>query len=263
MPIRLDRLHRFQKDPSRSRHIPLQPFQRIDLPDESYAITIKDPKMRGHPCFYQASSRPGKPPYSQPPPKKTIDTSGNFLLKNIRLYVTMSPRLRTIHRQISPWIFALLIISATTGMLYRVGRAWFGMSRPVGDAVMTVHTGSWTGPLGPFYILLVGGGLLALLITGLTMLFRSRAKHGPRAWHRWTAYLLTIPLILTAITGILSGLDGTWYHLPDNVGSLSMSLHQGSWLGKELRPFYILLVGLGLLTLGISGLRLTGLFKKR
>lgn len=175
----------------------------------------------------------------------------------------MSTRLRAIHRRVSPWIFALLIVSATTGMLYRVGRAWFDMTRPTGDVVMNIHTGTWTGPLSPAYILLVGGGLLTLLITGLTMLIRSRARHGARAWHRWAAYVLTIPLLLTAITGIVSGLDGVWYDLPKNLGSLSMTLHEGRWLGKAGRPFYVLFVGMGILILGLSGLRLTGLFKKR
>lgn len=175
----------------------------------------------------------------------------------------MNKLMRTFHRRVSPWIFALLIVSAVTGMGYRVGRAWFGMTKPTGDAIMNVHTGSWIGPwAAPFYILLVGGGLLALLVTGLVLLMRSRAKQGARGWHRWAAIILVLPLIITAVTGIMCGLDGIWYSLPKNVSSFAMTMHEGRWLGKAGRPFYVLFVGLGLLILGGAGLRLTGLFRK-
>lgn len=176
----------------------------------------------------------------------------------------MNKWMRTFHRKVSPWLFALLIVSAVTGMTYRVGRAWLGMTKPTGDAVMNVHTGSWIGSwAGPFYILIVGGGLLFLLVTGGVLLVRSRAKIGARAWHRWAAVVFILPLTITAVTGILCGLDGVWYSLPKNVSSLAMTLHEGRWLGKAGRPFYVLFVGLGLLTLGAAGLKLTGLFRKR
>jgi LPXTG-motif cell wall-anchored protein len=35
-----------------------------------------------------------------------------------------------------------------------------------------------------------------------------------------------------------------------------MSIHEGDWLGKEIKPFYILVLGLGLGLIIISGLLL-------
>lgn len=175
----------------------------------------------------------------------------------------MNKWMRTFHRKASPWLFALLIVSAVTGMSYRVGRAWFGMTKPTGDAIMNVHTGSWIGSwASPFYILLVGGGLVFLLVTGGVLLVRSKARQGARAWHRWAAFVMLLPLAITAVTGILCGLDGAWYSLPKNVSRFAMTLHEGRWLGQAGRPFYVLFVGLGLLVLGAAGLRLTGLFRR-
>ena len=42
-----------------------------------------------------------------------------------------------------------------------------------------------------------------------------------------------------------------------------MTIHEGAWLGPSLKPFYVLLLGLGLLVLAATGLRLTGLFGRR
>ena len=176
----------------------------------------------------------------------------------------MNKTIRTFHRQVSPWIFALLIVSATTGMIYRLGRAWFGMTKPTGNAVLHVHTGEWISPaIAPYYMLVVGGGLLALLITGSFLLWQSRAKKGARAWHRWLGLVFLLPLTATAVTGVACGLDGVWYSLPKETENLLMSIHEGGWLGKTYKPFYVLVLGLGTLGLGGAGLRLTGLFRRK
>ncbi len=172
--------------------------------------------------------------------------------------------LRKLHRLISPWIFALLFISLATGIIYRIGRAWFGMSKPVGNNILSIHAGDWLGDtLSPYYVLLVGGGLLALLATGLVLAIQSRSKAGPRRMHRMLGLILMLPLAASAVTGILFKVGEDWFHFSEGTLDLLMSIHQGSWLGKTARPFYVLFIGLGLLALGIYGLRLTKLFSRK
>jgi uncharacterized iron-regulated membrane protein len=72
---------------------------------------------------------------------------------------------------------ATLLLSASTGVAYRLGRAWFGISNEQASVLMNLHQGSYFGAVGrPIYVLLVGLGLVILLITGIQMtpLFRKR-----------------------------------------------------------------------------------------
>lgn len=169
----------------------------------------------------------------------------------------MKKSVRPLHRRLAPWIFALAAVSAVTGILYRLGRAWFGMGKETGNAVLALHTGEWLGPaISPFYVLLVGGGLLFLLGSGGVLLRQGGAKAGARHWHRVAGAVLLLPLTATVVTGILAKLGEEWFGFSDETGKLLMTIHEGRWLGQGGRPFYVLVVGLGLLALGMSGLRL-------
>lgn len=174
----------------------------------------------------------------------------------------MSPAARKFHRLAGPWLALPLLLTLATGVAYRVGRAWFGLSKDTGNKLLAVHAGDWLGPGSPFYVLLIGGGLLALLATGGALLWKSRAKTGARAWHRWLGLVFLLPLATSAVTGIAFKLGDAWFHFPENVQDLLMNLHEGAWLGPKLKPVYVLLVGAGLLALAFSGLRLAGGFKK-
>jgi len=143
-----------------------------------------------------------------------------------------------------------------TGITYRVGKAWFGLSKEAGSTLLHIHTGEWMGPFGSaVWVVLVGLGLLVLSLTGLWLVIKSRAKGQPRVFHRLLGVVLLLPLTATAFTGLL-------YHfgeeeLPESTGDLLKDIHQGSWLGKPVTPFYVLLLGLGLLAMIVSGLKLT------
>lgn len=81
------------------------------------------------------------------------------------------------HRWLAPIAFLPLLVSAITGIGYRLGRAWFGLPREQAAILLQIHQGSYLGPtFKPFYVLLVGASLLALLITGIQMtgIFRQR-----------------------------------------------------------------------------------------
>lgn len=87
--------------------------------------------------------------------------------------------IRKLHRKIAPFIFLPLLLTALTGVSYRIGRSWFGLSEEFGDAMMFIHQGTWLGPqLRPFYVLLNALGAIGMIVTGVIMsgLFLSRSK---------------------------------------------------------------------------------------
>ena len=67
-----------------------------------------------------------------------------------------------------------MIITILTGVVYRLGKSWFGLSRDQVHFLMIIHEGEYLGPtLEPIYVLLNGLGLLWMLVTGGIMLIQS------------------------------------------------------------------------------------------
>ncbi len=187
---------------------------------------------------------------------------------------------RTIHRRAALVLVPLLLITALTGLTYRIGRTWFGMSDETGEQVLAIHEGAYLGEaLTPIYVLITGAGLLILIASGITMWRRSdlpgplrahdsHATHAPRRTVRWfhrvASLALVLPLALTALTGIGFRLSQSWLGWSEKEAKWMMDLHQGTLLfGKDYRIYYILFVGLGLLMLLGTGMKLTRLFKPR
>lgn len=172
--------------------------------------------------------------------------------------MSIKARLRLLHRKISPWLVPSLLLLAGTGLTYRIGRSWFGMSKETGGNVLSFHTGEFIDAnVSVIYLLAVGGTLLFLIGSGFWMMMTSRkSKNKIRASHRLIATIIILPLALSAFTGIAIQLGKVWFNFDESTLKLLLSLHQGSWLGKDLRPFYILILGTGLITLCITGLRI-------
>jgi hypothetical protein len=166
--------------------------------------------------------------------------------------------LRAFHRKISPWLLPSILLLAVTGLVYRIGRAWFGMSKETGGKVMHLHSGEWLGVNGSvIYLSIVGGLLVFLVLSGLWMLLASKSpKASVRRVHRILAVVFSLPLLLSAVTGIAYQAGGKWFGAEEGTLKLLMSLHQGTWLGNTWRPFYILFLGLGLIGLCVTGLRM-------
>lgn len=181
--------------------------------------------------------------------------------------------LRKLHRKIAPILFLPLLLSAFSGMAYRIGRTWFGLSDEFGDFMMTIHQGGYLGkPLVPVYVLLVGLGLAAMLVSGITMIKQRRknsqgeskpAKFSFRLVHGFLAPVFFLPLFVSASTGITYRLGKAWFGLSDEQAKFFLDIHQGSYLGKELRAVYVLLVGLGLLAMLVTGIHMTGILRSR
>jgi len=94
---------------------------------------------------------------------------------------------RQLHRTVAPIVLLPLLITMATGVIYRLSKDWFGLSRDQVHFLMTLHEGEYLGPtLEPIYVLLNGLGLLWMLITGgilvwqnLSRALKSRTKAEP------------------------------------------------------------------------------------
>jgi len=175
----------------------------------------------------------------------------------------MTPRLA--HKKVARLVLPLLALSALTGLVFRVGRVWFGMSDETGVVVRSVHDGSWVGAwFSPFYVLVVGLGLLFLAGSGLAAFARrSKSPNAPRYWHRIAGLGLMIPLATSAITGIGFRLTQTWFGWTKAQAQWLLDIHQGTLLfGRDYRAYYVIVIGLGLLGLVTTGATMLGWFKR-
>ena len=175
----------------------------------------------------------------------------------------MNPLPRKFHRIVAPWLVLPIFVTLCTGVAYRTGVSWFGMDKKTGGRILDIHAGGWLGDTGSgIYVILVGAGLLALIATGLCLLLKSRGRGSPRVLHRILGALLLLPLTASAVTGIAFKAGEDWLDFPQSTLDVLMSIHQGAWLGKAVRPFYVAAIGIGLLVLAVTGLGMTGIFKK-
>ncbi|MGA1602816.1 MAG: PepSY domain-containing protein [Prochlorothrix sp.] len=71
---------------------------------------------------------------------------------------------------LAPIVMLPLVVTVFTGVLYRIGKDWFGWTRDQAHILMVIHEGEyWGDTLEPIYVLLNGLGLLWMLGTGMTM----------------------------------------------------------------------------------------------
>jgi uncharacterized iron-regulated membrane protein len=176
---------------------------------------------------------------------------------------------RTVHRKVALVAMPFLAVSAATGLTYRVGRNWFGMSDETGAVIRAVHAGKYLGDaLSPLYVLLVGLCLIGLVGSGATMIRRRRAAtsrppvRNSRWLHRTVAIVLALPLLATALTGIGFWLTQSWFGWSKEQAQWLLDIHQGTrFFGKGPRVYYVLFLGVGLLALLGSGGKMLGFFR--
>jgi len=88
--------------------------------------------------------------------------------------------LRQLHRRIAPIVLLPLLVTAATGITYRLSQDWFGIDNDRVSFLMTIHEGEYLGDfLEPIYVLLNGLGLLLMMATGTGMLLRGIASWFP------------------------------------------------------------------------------------
>ncbi len=182
----------------------------------------------------------------------------------------MSVAFRKLHRRIAPILFLPLLASALTGVAYRLGRSWFGFPCSVANFFMVIHQGEYLGqPLVPIYVLLVGLGLIGLIVTGLTMIKRpgnrpqNQTKLTLEKLHQILAPIVFLPLLASAVTGITYRLGKAWFGMSNEQAAIFLRIHQGTYLGSFWRVFYVFLVGLGLVAMLFTGIKMTSIFPRR
>jgi len=84
-----------------------------------------------------------------------------------------------------------------------------------------------------------------------------------RKLHRKFAPIVFLPVFLTAFTGVFYRVARSWFGASEELGDFIMFIHQGEFLGKDLRVFYVLLNGLGLIAMVATGIILTGIFRSK
>lgn len=80
-------------------------------------------------------------------------------------------RLRQLHASMAPLVVLPLLVTAATGMGYRLLRDWGGLGREQVHVLMLLHEGEWLnrwfGSNGEtLFVLLNGFGLLWMLVSG-------------------------------------------------------------------------------------------------
>lgn len=89
----------------------------------------------------------------------------------------MLKTVRKFHSAIAPLVLLPLLVTVTTGVAYRLGKSWGGLSRDQVHVLMTIHEGEYLGPtLEPIYVLLNGLGLLWMITTGGLMAWQNLTR---------------------------------------------------------------------------------------
>jgi len=179
---------------------------------------------------------------------------------------------RKLHRQIGLIIFIPLLLTAITGVIYRLAESWFGIEGDATKIFMVIHQGSYLGKeLRPFYVLLLALGTIGIIVSGLMMIKflganrpeRAGAKLDFRKVHRLAAPIIFLPLAVSTLTGLIYRIGRSWFKMSDEVGEIFLNIHQGEYLGDVLMPIYVLFVGLGAIMMLVSGINMTGIFRKK
>lgn len=82
-----------------------------------------------------------------------------------------------------------------------------------------------------------------------------------RKYHRVLALILALPLLLTVLTGMAATIVGEWSLKIGLPLALLLKIHTGEIF--HLSAIYPMLTGLGLIGLLVTGLSMSGVFRRR
>lgn len=85
--------------------------------------------------------------------------------------------IRKLHRILAPILFLPFLLTAITGIIYRISETFFAMPEQVAETLLAIHQGAFLGEkIVPIYVFLNGLGMIGMLVTGIVMsgVFRNR-----------------------------------------------------------------------------------------
>ena len=88
-------------------------------------------------------------------------------------------------------------------------------------------------------------------------------KQTLRKFHKIVAPIVFLPLFVTVITGVAYRLGRNWFGLSKDQAHILMAIHEAEYLGDDIKPFYVLLNGIGLMWMLVTGIIMSGLFNKK
>ncbi len=202
---------------------------------------------------------------------------------------------RRIHATLALVVLFPLFLTTVTGLIYRTARYWFNASKESVHWLLDIHQMSILG-IESIYPILVGCSGLAMCYTGMLLLkwdlYVSRlikrllgrtltaeeiengsgsggggvswwpvSWNSSRAVHRFTVTLITIPALLTFITGTTYTLVKHWtpgdaFNPGNRITKFLMGAHQGSWTFVLSPGYYVPLLGIGLCVVLFTGLKM-------
>lgn len=74
-----------------------------------------------------------------------------------------------------------------------------------------------------------------------------------RQLHQLIAPIVMLPLVVTIFTGVGYRLSKDWFGWTRDQAHWMMVVHEGEYLGEQLKSVYVLLNGLGLLWMLVTG----------
>ncbi len=86
-------------------------------------------------------------------------------------------------------------------------------------------------------------------------------KRSFRKYHRTIGIIICLPLMLTVLTGILTTIVKEWPISTGFSSSLLLRIHTGEIL--HLEAIYPIFNGLGLISLLVTGISMSGLFNRK
>lgn len=91
---------------------------------------------------------------------------------------------------------------------------------------------------------------------------QNQKKLTPQKFHQILSPIVFLPLLVTAVTGMTYRLGKAWFGMSNEQAAIFLRIHQGTYLGSFWRVVYVFLVGLGLVAMLSTGIRLTGIFPR-
>ncbi|WKT84291.1 MULTISPECIES: PepSY domain-containing protein [unclassified Thermosynechococcus] len=177
-------------------------------------------------------------------------------------------KIRQLHRQVAIALWLPLGLTMWTGLAYRLGRSWLGLSKDFGKLMMTIHTGTFLGEsFSLLYVLCLGLGVVVLTVSGFRLINPRRLKQYRRLAqpsstlrliHQYGATVVLLPLLVSAITGVAYHLSQQWLHLPKQQLAVLLQIHEGAYLGVAFKPLYILALSGVLLLMFLTGWKMRG-----